>query len=92
VLAATESVVSGVTPRDPPSAMVEAFRAVLRAASDPEMDKSLLAYALTLPDELTLLGEMDVMRPVSGAMGGGAWGEEDNDDVVVVTCSIQVDD
>lgn len=43
-----------------------AFRAVLQAGlSDPSIDRSLLAYALSLPEELTLLGEMAVMRPVA---------------------------
>ena len=56
--------------------MIEAFRAVLKAGlSDAGTDKSLLAYALSLPEELTLLGEMDVMRPVAlhevGERGGG---------------------
>jgi hypothetical protein len=40
---------------------IKPHRAVLQAGlDDPTADRSLLAYALSLPEELTLLGEMEV--------------------------------
>lgn len=63
ILSLTDDLVQGKEPGPLAPAMVEAFRTVLKANSNPSIDKSLLAYALTLPDETTLLGEMDVMRP-----------------------------
>lgn len=45
-----------------PADYVEAVRAVLRASlEDPAADKSLVAYALQLPDETTLMQEMPVV-------------------------------
>lgn len=65
ILATTEALTEEKTPEPLAPTMIEAFRAVLKAGLDSEsVDKSLLAYALSLPEELTLLGEMDVMRPV----------------------------
>jgi len=66
ILAATEALAGGGTPAPLAPTTVDAFRAVLKAGlDDTGVDRSLLAYALSLPDELTLLGEMDVMRPVA---------------------------
>jgi aminopeptidase N len=66
ILAATEALTEGKTPAPLAPSTVEAFRAVLKAGLETGgVDKSLLAYALSLPEELTLLGEMDVMRPVA---------------------------
>jgi aminopeptidase N len=69
ISAATEALADGKAPPAVAPTMVEAFRAVLRASEDPSVDKSLLAYALSLPDEMTLLSDMDVMRPL--ALHGG---------------------
>lgn len=66
VMSATQALSDKKTPPPLPSTMVEAYRKVLRTAlEDPSIDKSLLAYALSLPEELTLLGDMDVMRPLA---------------------------
>jgi aminopeptidase N len=67
ILAATEAIVEGQTPQALASSTIAAFRAVLQAGLDKDspVDRSLLAYALSLPEELTLLGEMAVMRPVA---------------------------
>jgi len=66
ILAATEALTEGKTPALLAPTTLEAFRAVLKAGLDRDsVDKSLLAYALSLPEELTLMGEMDVMRPVA---------------------------
>jgi aminopeptidase N len=66
VMSATQALSDKQTPPPLPATMVEAYRKVLRTAiEDPSIDKSLLAYALSLPEELTLLGDMDVMRPLA---------------------------
>ena len=65
VLSATDAIIAGTDPAPLSKSMVEAFRAVLKAVSNASIDKSLLAYALSLPDETTLSGDMDVMRPAA---------------------------
>lgn len=65
ILSATNAIIKGSEPAPLSTSMVEAFRAVLKAALDSSIDKSLLAYAISLPDETTLLGDMDVMRPTA---------------------------
>jgi hypothetical protein len=67
ILATTEALVEGKAPPALAPTTVAAFRAVLQAGLDKQstVDRSLLAYALSLPEELTLLGEMPVMRPVA---------------------------
>jgi len=63
ILSSTNAIIQGKEPAPLSSSMVEAFRTVLQTARDNSIDKSLLAYALSLPDETTLLGDMDIARP-----------------------------
>lgn len=62
---AMNSLSQGREPEPLPVIVVDAFRAVLEGAKSPEVDRSLLAYALALPEEMTLLGDLEVMRPVA---------------------------